>query len=99
MLGLITPLQQDGHNVGIIGLRLMRYLGFVHVINFGSENYSGKKIPWTEMSVSVRFRPELQIAKQGNGKPVQFILEECEYVKNYGLRKWSCRSFLNDNVH
>ena len=26
----------------------------------GSENYSGKKIPWTEMSVRVRFPPEAQ---------------------------------------
>lgn len=67
--------------------------------DYGNESYSGKKIPWTEMSVSVRFRPELQIAKQGNGKPVQFSLEECEYVRNCGLRKWSCRSFLGDNVH
>ena len=26
----------------------------------GSENYSGKKIPWTEMSVRVRFPPKAQ---------------------------------------
>ena len=26
----------------------------------GSENYSGKKIPWTEMSVRVQFPPEAQ---------------------------------------
>ena len=25
-----------------------------------SENYSGKKIPWTEMSVRVRFPPKAQ---------------------------------------
>ncbi len=37
---------------------------------YGSENYSGKKIPWTGMSVPVRVRPEVQIKKGGLSTPL-----------------------------
>ena len=39
----------------------------------GSENYSGKKIPWTEMSVRVRFPPKAQ-------KKYQYLLHVAKWL-------------------
>lgn len=44
---------------------------------FGSESYSGKKIPWPEMAVPVRVRPGLQIEILKCGIRMDFAVSTC----------------------
>ena len=41
----------------------------------GSENYSGKKIPWTEMSVRVRLSPRAQKDLENRNIFIIFVVE------------------------